>query len=354
MSEGAPVEAFSDPILRASAADALRQAAPNARLTAGRDDPGPIAADHWALAVDMGWTGVCIGEEAGGLGLDIAHAADIAEEMGRNLFYGPFAETAVLLPAIAREAAGDFAGLLAGVVSGAVRLALAEPDKGRLAGDGPWELAPVAHAQEATHFLVLREEDDAGLEATLAEVGKTEVEPLQALDATASAGRVRIADPGACRTCRLDAGAAHRVMAPMHVATAADLLGIGEAALERTAEHVRTRQQFGEPLGRFQAIKHRLADVHTALAGSRLAVAHAACNPGDFEAAVLARVIAADAALAATAAAIQFHGGMGFSWELDLHLYLKRARRLNATGGGTARLRAASGDRFIASVLETA
>jgi hypothetical protein len=145
--------------------------------------------------------------------------------------------------------------------------------------------------------------------------------------------------------------AARRALAPYHLAIAADLLGVAKAALARTVGHVLNRTQFGQPIGRFQSVKHRLADCHTVLANARLAVGRSAMHDADWRAATMARVIAAEAALKITSDAIQLHGALGFSWESDLHLYFKRARRLHARSGGTESVRAGLGEGFIESML---
>lgn len=348
MSAGEAV-AFSDPLLRSAVADALAGSAPNAALTSASFDPEEVPASHWRLAAEMGWTGAFIAEDDGGLGLGLNHIADICEEMGRHLFCGPFAETAVLIPALAREIGGGFADLLAGIGAGEVRIGyaettIAEPADGLI-------ISPVEHAPAATHLLFLDRDERGEMRLLLVESGQAAIEELQPMDPTAPVARIKL--PGHLQGERhvLAPAAAERLLAPMQVAVAADLLGVGEAALARAVEHAKTREQFDQAIGAFQAVKHPLADCHTALSGARLAIAHAARDgavPGD---ARLARILAADAALKATATALRTFGGAGFSWEVDLHLYLKRARRLNARNGGTASLRGRAGELFIERAL---
>lgn len=337
----APSASFGDPALREAVAAALEDVA----LSSSHDDLPALARQHWQLATEMGWTAALVPEHQGGLALGMGFAADLCEEAGRHLFCGPLAETAVLLPALARETK-QFEELLPSVASGAVRLAYAEPD--RL--DGTTVSALAEHALEATHFIFVhqREED---LEILLAPAGSVAVSLLQPMDPSSTVGRAELANPRDCISHVFDATAARRVLAALHIAVAADLLGVGEAALARTVAHVLERKQFGQQIGRFQAIKHRLADVHTALTAARLAVARAIGANACFDDARHARILAADAATRATAAAVQLHGGLGFSWELELHFYLKRARRLNARNGGTIPLRAAAGESIIAAAL---
>jgi alkylation response protein AidB-like acyl-CoA dehydrogenase len=348
------VAAFSDPTLRAAVADALADAAPNGILTAPGADDGPVTADHWQRATEMGWTAALVEEASGGLGLGLPHIADLCEEMGRNLFCGPYAETAVFLPSIARGAEGVLDDLLPAIATGGVRVAYAETDIEIVRAGAPFSVEVVEHAELATHLLVVDHKSDGSLGVLLADLANVAVDPLLPMDLTTPVGRIEIGDTASCRLFTLDPDAALCVCLAMNVVIAADLLGCGESALARAVEHASTRRQFGSPIGAFQAIKHRLADCHTALSCARLAIADAVRSDADPRDAELARILAAEAALRTTSAAIQIHGGSGFSWEVDLHLYFKRAHRLAARNGGTSHLREVATDRFIGKVLAQA
>lgn len=337
--------AFSDPAMRRACADALADVAPNAQITSDRFDADGTMDRHWSLATDLGWTAVLVPEVDGGLGLDLSHVADICEEMGRNLFCGPFAETAVLGTALAREVGGVFGDIQADIASGRARIGYCEAAMQR---DGAALIAqPVEYATGATHVLLFDRERSGALRLTTALCSGAAVQPLQPLDPTAPIGRVSIGDAGSVESHVLPSAAAERVVAPFQVAIAAELLGVGEAALARAVEHAKSRRQFGQPIGAFQTIKHRLADCRTALTSARLAIARAAQKGASPTEARLARILAADAATGATAAALRALGGSGFSWEVDLHLYFKRARRLAARNGGTTELRRQATDAFV-------
>ncbi|MFC3133187.1 hypothetical protein ACFOHM_09430, partial [Microbaculum marinum] len=230
--------AFADAMVRSAVASALAEVAPTPE-----SDFASVAETHWQLAVRMGWTATMIAESNGGLGLGLGYVADVCEEAGRNLFCGPLLETAVLLPLVARET-GALSDLLPGIVSGDVRAAYAE------AGfdDHPaaLSLSPVEHAAGATHVCHL-EERAGSLRVAIIEADNAAFTDLQAMDPSASVARVDVADRSACLGFVLDAPAAERVLTALHVAVAADLLGVGEAALSRTVEHVRERRQFGQP-----------------------------------------------------------------------------------------------------------
>jgi len=341
--------AYSDQMLRDAAARTLAEAAPNAALAQGVDTSTTFVESHWQLAAGMGWTGIAVPESHGGLGLGISEAADIVEEMGAQLFCGPFALSAVLLPGLAPLFGAVGNDLLRGVAEGSVRLGLASVEM--ISMPGRQAVLPlVEHASGASHILRLAR-DEAGVIFVLYRAAGSAFEALQAMDPTTPIASVTLAPDAeiARASCSLDE--AERLLLPIHILTAVELVGIARAAFERAVTHVRQRKQFGEIIGRFQAIKHRLADGYTMLSHARLAVSDAVLRPGDIDAAQIARVIAADAAMKITADCIQLHGGMGFSWETDAHFYLKRARRLHASFGGTAALRKRAGDRFIERLL---
>jgi alkylation response protein AidB-like acyl-CoA dehydrogenase len=341
--------AYSDQMLRDAAARTLAEAAPNAALAQGADAATAFVESHWRLAAEMGWTGIMVPESHGGLGLGLAEAADIVEEMGAHLFCGPYALSAVLLAGLAPRfgAVGD--ALLRGMAEGSVRLALAT-DEVRPSQYGAHILPLVEHAAGASHILRM-ERGEAGLDFVLYRTAGATSRALQPMDPTTPIASVTLAPDAEMARASCSHSEAERLLLPIHVLTAVELVGIARAAFERAVAHVRQRKQFGEVIGRFQAIKHRLADGFTLLSHARLAVSDAVQRPGDLDAAQIARIIAADAAMKITADCIQLHGGMGFSWETDAHFYLKRARRLHASFGGTAALRRRAGDRFIESLL---
>lgn len=341
--------AYSDQMLRDAAARTLAEAAPNAALVQGADAATAFVESHWRLAAEMGWTGIIVPESHGGLGLGLAEAADIVEEMGAQLFCGPYALSAVLLAGLAPRfgAVGD--ALLRELADGKVRLGLATAEPISDAAERV-VLPLVEHAVGASHILRLVHKQE-GLSFVLYRSAGTISQALQAMDPTCPIAFVTLAPDAEIARTSCSHGEAERLLLPIHVLTAVELVGIARAAFERAVAHVRQRKQFGEVIGRFQAIKHRLADGFTLLSHARLAVSDAVQRPGDLDAAQIARVIAADAAMKITADCIQLHGGMGFSWETDAHFYLKRARRLHASFGGTAALRKRAGDRFIESLL---
>jgi alkylation response protein AidB-like acyl-CoA dehydrogenase len=169
---------------------------------------------------------------------------------------------------------------------------------------------------------------------TLLEPDAYTVTPVPVLDRTTRLARVEVTGPG----IELDASAIAPVLACATVLTAADLTGIAREALTRTVAYDKDRVQFGVPVGSFQAIKHRLADLAVAVTMAEHTVLYAAyaldTGARDAELAVsVAKSKASDCARDTTAAMIQFHGGIGYTWEHDAHFYYKRAKRLEYAFG---------------------
>lgn len=363
-------------LLRDAVRKALEGASPHHALTRGTEPVPAIVRRHWMLAVEMGWPGLLVAEQDGGAGFDLPAAATVAEEFGSHLFCGPFTTTAVLAVALACAARRDGAmpGVAAAIAKGNMAVCLAAlPESGawpeRVPGltlDGDATLTGVRelveHPELASHFLTLdlvdRGEATVDLLAALVPPGAgVRVLPRQSLDVTCPVARIEFAGaavpPGLSWRTRLSRSELDVMMRPLHVMTAAELVGIAQAALDRAVAHARERRQFGQAIGSFQAIKHRLADALSLVMGARLAVRHAAAV-NDATATLAARTLAAEAALKATGDCIQVQGGMGFSWENDAHLYLKRARRLSALFGDMLSFRRMIADRFISSVLAPA
>jgi alkylation response protein AidB-like acyl-CoA dehydrogenase len=359
--------ALQDAIVRA-----LQDASPAQALTRGTQDAAAIALRHWELAVEMGWPGLLVPEHAGGVGLGLRELAVLCEAMGVHLFCGPFIATGVLGATIATlaEPHGRMAGLSAAIAGGKAIVAVAAvPSSGLWSAAEPsltWGASTLSGVREvvehpalATHFLAIdvarRRDGGVDLVAALIPAGRgIAVEPRQSFDPSCPVATVRfersVVEAGNILRVTLSRDEFASLMRATHVALAAELTGVAQAALDGAASYAKTREQFGKPIGSFQAIKHKLADGFVALSNARLAVRHAA-SVEDAAAAETARVLAADAALKTTADYIQIQGGMGISWESEAHLYLKRARRLAAAYGDSGQFRRALVDRFVASVL---
>jgi alkylation response protein AidB-like acyl-CoA dehydrogenase len=326
--------------LRAQARSFLEKRYPVARLAEIATSADGWDRASWPELARLGWTGASIPEAQGGAGLSFVEEAIVFEELGRALYSGPYFSTVALaLPALA--CAPD---LLAQVASGAFTATLASPAahasetavEARRSGDG-WllrgetDLVPDAGWVDA---LVVQAHGPDGIGLYLAKRhdARPHVTVLDTVDATRRLARVTFEDDDA-RLLAAPPAAAKIVAATRRRALAAlalEAVGIASQALVLGVEHAKTREQFGRPIGAYQAVSHKLADtyVETELARS-LAYWAAWCiaeDDGQAElAATAAKTYAAEAAVAACERAIQVHGGMGFTWDHPLHRYYKRA-----------------------------
>jgi alkylation response protein AidB-like acyl-CoA dehydrogenase len=282
------------------------------RLCAGRFPMARVRAAEATGGIDLdGWREL---EEAGvfalrrpeGLGLGVVEAAVVFEELGRALIPGPLVASL----------------LAAGSCAGPVAVATGEVGHGTV----------VAHLPEAAEVLVVSSERVILVEAT----ALANVEPLRPIDPLTPVAFV----PGAMPAGRVIAAgpAAARVGAEAAVLTAALLCGLAGAVQDLTVAYVAQRQQFGRPVGSFQAVKHLVADmlVRTELARSATYAAAAHLDedlPGAARPVAAAKAVAGQAAIGNGEVAVQAHGGMGFTWEVDVHLYLKRAWVLDQAFG---------------------
>ncbi|HEV3048626.1 MAG TPA: acyl-CoA dehydrogenase family protein [Solirubrobacteraceae bacterium] len=283
----------------------------------------------WRELCELGWPGIAIAEEHGGQGLGTIELSILCEELGRALAPVPFLASAMAACVI--EQAGSPAARerwLPGLASGETIGALAS------AADGTAGL--VVGGAEAG-VIVLIEEDGSG---RLVSAEDAEVTPIDAIDPTRSAARVSAPD-GAGEPLEQGCPGLGRAL----VAVSAELVGVSERALEMTVEYVKDRKQFGTPVGAYQAVSHRCAQMLLDTERARSATAQAAwsadANPdGLAEAAAMAKAAASDAGREVTTGAIQMHGGIGFTWEADVHWLYKRAQIDSALLGGASRHRA--------------
>jgi alkylation response protein AidB-like acyl-CoA dehydrogenase len=326
--------------LRAQARSFLEKRYPAARLAEIATSEDGWDRASWPELARLGWTGASILEAQGGAGLGFIEEAIVFEELGRALYAGPYFSTiALALPALA--CAPD---LLARVASGALTATLAPAAanasvaavEAHRAGDrwlvrGETGLVPDAGSVDA--FVVGALTPD-GIGLYLVERHDTlpQIRVHDTVDATRRLGRVTFADDAA-RLLAAPPAAATIIASTRRRALAAlalEAVGVASQALALGVEHAKSREQFGRPIGAYQAVSHKLADtyVETELARS-LAYWAAWCiaeDDGEAEhAAVAAKAYAAEAAVAACERAIQVHGGMGFTFEHPLHRYYKRA-----------------------------
>jgi alkylation response protein AidB-like acyl-CoA dehydrogenase len=284
----------------------LADAHPPERLRAldaagGRDEA------VWASLVELGLPGLVVPEAQGGLGMSFLDATLIGVELGRANVSEPLADTAfVAAPWLARRKRHD--PLLTRIASGEARVAVAHEIN-------PW----VADLDGADAVIA----GGAIVDRPVAPKRINSVDPLRRLFAFSDAGGDDLL---------LDLAA---------LTSAAQLVGAAEHMLEMASDYAKTREQFGLAIGAFQAIKHHLANVALGLEFARPPLWRAACALEDGNAFAplhvsAAKVAASDAALLAAETAIQVHGAMGYTYEVDLHYWMKRAWALNGAWGDRA------------------
>ena len=303
------------------------------------------------LAAGVGCAGLLVPEEQGGAGASYREAAVVAEEVGRAVAPVPYLGSAVVATAALLSVADKL--LLPDVAAGAVTAALAIPFAAgpgarpvptvrlgptresdpagsyRLTGS----VAGVADALPADVLLVPADGVPFGLYAVAAGAAGLRAAPVVSLDGTRQLADLSFDDvPARQLAAGADADAAIAAALSAGAAMiASEQLGLAERCLEMTVGYVRERRQFGRPVGSFQAIKHRLADVWVGVTQARAAARYAAAclAAGDPDAAVaiaLAKAACSDVAVKAGQETVQLHGGIGFTWEHPAHLCLKRAK----------------------------
>ncbi len=292
-------------------------------------------ADWGRLSGELGLTALAIGEDHGGFGASLVEAGIVLEEAGAALLPAPLLSTTVAALALDPALPGA-AALLPALADGSLigTVALDGTCTASPAGDGFVLDGSFAHVLDAGAAGVVLVSDGAALYA----VTDPDVRVLPTLDQTRGQGAVTLwQTPG--RLVSRDAAHARDLL---HAALAAESVGVARASLRLTVAHLRTREQFGVPLATFQALRHRVADLHVQLeqAVSSVWYALGAHNTPDFAtAAPLAKLVATEAAWSVTRASIQLLGGIGFTWEHDAHRYLKRATANRLLAGDPVALR---------------
>lgn len=352
--------------VRSALADALRQMlAERYDFAARRQHLAADAGTRPAIfdnLVELGLNGLLLPEDQGGVGGGLADVQSVLRECGRALVVAPWTDTALATCALLmagspaqqaawlpRIAAGELAFAIAHDEAGGLGAAPAAT-RARRQGDG-WLLdgakGAVAHAASVSHYLVsARLPDDAGLGWFLVATGQAGIacESYRLVDSTWSA-EVRMSGVVAERLGDGGKGAAAAdptaALAAMRVACAtAEAVGMAEAALELTVQYLRTRKQFGQVLGDYQALRHHVAEMviglEQARSGAELALEAALAESSAEQARLMAQaqLVSSEAVTWITQQGIQLHGGMGMTDEMAIGHYYRRMLVLNARSGG--------------------
>ncbi len=310
------------------------RAAARATLEGGSAHPENL----WKAAAEQGWLGLAIAEEHGGSGFGLSELAIVLEAQGRELSPGPF------LPTVATSVVIDRCGpdslraeLLSGLTDGTIVGALGLSGTVVVGSDRDvtGESPAVLGAPDADVLVVVAGEDVVVLDA--AAEGVT-VSALDALDTSRSVGSVTLRGVTVSED-RVLRGAAQRARTVFRILAAAEAVGVAWATLEMAVEYAKVREQFGRTIGTFQAVKHHAANMLVDAEQTTAAVWDAA-RAEDLDSAWFPAAVAASHAIRAqifnSQNNIQLHGGIGFTWEHDAHLYLRRGRTLAALMGDGA------------------
>jgi alkylation response protein AidB-like acyl-CoA dehydrogenase len=310
--------------LQAAAGELLDGFASPTQVRAVVEAGGGFDDKLWDAMVEQGWTAIALPESRGGLGLGWVEVAVLLEQVGAHLAPAPFLQHVAALEVLARAGSPLVDSLIDGarIATIAFNPVDAEPNGDAWVLHGSTE--PVVFGPSAKVAIV--RSSDAVFAVQLDDV---DVAPESAMDRTREVGWVRLDGTSAERL-----GGAELVDLFVDVgalAYAAEMLGIGTASLDLAVAYAKEREQFGRPIGSFQAVKHRCADMLVDVEGMRSVVYYAAwClaadDPDRSVAASTAKTWCSDAAKRVTASCLQVHGGIGFTWESDVHLFLKRAQ----------------------------
>ena len=268
----------------------------------------------WRELAELGWPGIFIDEQYGGQGLGVVELIILMEELGYALAPLPFlsnASAGLLIQAAGSEEQKE--RWLPGIASGERR------GTAGLLRAGEAKLVP--DAAEADVIVLCGDESVRLLERSAAEI-----EPVETMDPTRRYARVRAGDAGEALEGEPGPGIGAALLA-----LSAELTGVAQRAMEMAVEYARDRKQFGRAIGSYQAVSHRCVQMLLEVEGSRSATYFGAwtadSEPETLElAASMAKAYASDAGWRVCTSALQVHGGIGFTWEHDLHFFLKRAR----------------------------
>jgi alkylation response protein AidB-like acyl-CoA dehydrogenase len=357
--------------LRDNVRSVLAGVCPPSVVRAVYDGKGDAAA-VWARMVELDWPALAVPEELGGIGLGAVEVAIVAEELGRAVVPGPFLATVTqFLPAVrelgatgagAEVAAGFVRRLAAGELTGTVALAEGgrwEPAAVRAVATevaGGWSLRgtkdAVLDGAEADEVLVVARGETTsgrdGLGAFVVPAADLDARPRRSVDPTMPLADLAcdgvvvppervLAAPGAAGV----ADALERAAQEATVALAIGTVGACRAIFEQTVDYAKVREQYGRPIGSFQALKHRMADMYLAVERAASLCWFAALTIAEedarrAEAASMAKAAAGECQRLVVKDGLQLHGGIGMTWENDLHFWLKRAMAGDALYGNAA------------------
>jgi alkylation response protein AidB-like acyl-CoA dehydrogenase len=339
-------------------------------------EKGATADALWIRMITLGWPALTIPEAFGGLGMGAVELAVVVEELGRAIAPGPFVPTVTQFAPVVAEAgapeqqerflgavaAGELTGSLAlveasGAVDPARVTATAEPDGTGFVLQGSKTMVVEAAAADEIAVVARRPgtEGDEGVGAFVVRQADVAVEPVEVLDPSRPLARVALegapvdADRVLGHPGPATAAAIRRAVEVAVTSLAIEIVGTAQTIFDVTLDYAKQREQFGVPIGSFQAIKHKFADMLVALERARATSYFAALTIAEDDdrralGASMAKAAAGDCAARLAKEGIQIHGGIGYTWEHDMHLYVRRVTSNAALLGDAAQHRARVAD----------
>jgi alkylation response protein AidB-like acyl-CoA dehydrogenase len=353
-------------MLRSSARDFLAKEAPMTYVRKMMEDEVGFTGDLWKKMADLGWMGLILPEDYGGSGLDFVDLIVVLEEMGRVVLPGPFFSTVVLGGVALLEGGSDALkqALLPKLATGDLKVTLAqlEPsgrwdadgiqlaakaDGGSFVLSGTKLFVPDAHVADEM-VVAARTPGSKGAEGISlflvdAKGPGITTTQLKTMDQTRKLGEVVLKDvrvPADRVLGTVGGGWAllDRVVDRGKVGLCAEMCGGAQRVLEMSVDYAKVREQFGKPIGSFQAIQHKCANMLVEVESSKSVTYYAAWAVANDVAeaplaAAMAKAYCSDAYRHVSGEGIQIHGGIGFTWEHDMHIYFKRAKSSEVTFG---------------------
>lgn len=350
-------------LIRASAREFLEEKSDPATVRAVADGDSEAIASLWKDMVELGWPALAISEEHGGAGLSFSDLAVLLEELGASLAPTPLVESSISSWIIERYADESIkSDLLPQIASGEVLITPAIVER-----DASWDPASakvaatksgsslvisgekrfVAFGEQATHALTLVRTDDNEPALVVVPIWKSEGVEQTPLDhasgipvSSLTFNELEVPASNIIATGDDAIKATEELVAAGGVARSAQLAGLGRAVVEATVEYTANREQFGVPVGSFQAVQHHLAEMAIAAKQVNHLVHSAAWSFSregySVDTAAQAKIAASDKIAALCWTAHQCHGAIGFTWEHDLHLYTRRALAWKTDYGDSA------------------
>ena len=338
----------SQRLLQDSARDLLRRECPLTKVRELMASETGVDAGLWSALVEQGWTGMTLPESVGGLELEFVDLALVAEEMGRACLPTPFFSTFWAASLLSSGGSDEQRRrLLEPLASGEKTAAVAWLEKG--GGWCPGSIRAAAKKEGGKvlltgkkHFVVdgaaadwivcvARLGDDLALACVEKGAKGLSVRPTPAMDETRKAAELTFESVAAAETLVVPRAAVERANDLAAVFLCAELVGSMQWMMDASVEYAKTRQQFNQPIGSFQGAQHQCADMLMLTESARSAAYFAAWaltvdDPAATRAAAVAKAYCSEAAREVGNRACQVHGGIGFTWEHDLHLYYKRTK----------------------------